>query len=158
MILVLMIINKKLFMGKIFKKIAILSLAILMLIVIATPAYAYVNVSGYYRSNGTYVQPYVRSNPNGLKYDNYSYNGTGSLYNQSYGSSRYSSSWNTPSWNTDPSYYTGKSIYNSSLPYRSSTIGSNYGTLGSVNDIPSSSFSYGRTSMSPIDIILYGNY
>jgi len=28
-------------------------------------------VSGYYRSNGTYVQPYYRSNPDGYKYNNY---------------------------------------------------------------------------------------
>lgn len=77
-------------------------------------AYAYTSVKGYYRSNGTYVQPYVRSSPNALKYDNYSYSG-GSLYNKSYYSSSksYSSSWYTPTYYTDKSYYQGKSLYDS---------------------------------------------
>lgn len=30
-----------------------------------------VNVRGYYRKDGTYVQPYVRSSPNQTKSDNY---------------------------------------------------------------------------------------
>lgn len=75
-------------------------------------AYAYVRVKGYYRQNGTYVQPYVRSSPNALRYDNYGYSG-GDLYNSSYfGSSRsYSSSWYTPSWYTDSSYSYGRTLY-----------------------------------------------
>lgn len=32
-------------------------------------------VKGYFRSNGTYVQPYQRSNPDGNPYNNYSYPG-----------------------------------------------------------------------------------
>lgn len=32
-----------------------------------------VYVRGYYRSNGTYVQPYYRSKPDGIKTNNYSY-------------------------------------------------------------------------------------
>jgi hypothetical protein len=77
-------------------------------------AQAYVSVKGYYRSNGTYVQPYVRSSPNALRYDNYSYKG-GSLYNKSYYSptKSYSSSWYTPSYYTDSYYYGGKSLYSS---------------------------------------------
>jgi hypothetical protein len=83
------------------------------LFIIPQAADAYIKVKGYYRSNGTYVQPYVRSVPNALKYDNYSYKG-GSLYNPSYSSSRsYSSSWYTPAWTTDSTYYSGKSLYNS---------------------------------------------
>ena len=86
----------------------------LILGIAASPALAYTSVKGYYRSNGTYVQPYVRSSPNALKYDNYGYSG-GSLYNKSYYSSgkNYSSSWYTPSYQTDSSYYAGRSIYNS---------------------------------------------
>ena len=34
-----------------------------------------VNVNGYYRSNGTFVQPHRRSSPNNSIYDNYSYPG-----------------------------------------------------------------------------------
>ena len=32
-------------------------------------------VHGYYRSNGTYVQPYYRTSPNGTARDNYSFRG-----------------------------------------------------------------------------------
>lgn len=42
-------------------------------------------VNGYYRSDGTYVSGHYRSNPNGLKYDNYSWNRGDDLYNDSYG-------------------------------------------------------------------------
>ncbi len=30
-------------------------------------------VQGYYRSNGTYVKPYTRTNPNSVKWDNIRY-------------------------------------------------------------------------------------
>ncbi len=43
-----------------------------------------VNVNGYYRSNGTFVQPHRRSSPNNSIYDNYSYPGN---YNPNQGSS-----------------------------------------------------------------------
>lgn len=36
---------------------------------------AAVHVKGYYRSNGTYVQPHYRSSPNGTVLDNYSTKG-----------------------------------------------------------------------------------
>ena len=75
-------------------------------------ALAYVQVKGYYRSNGTYVKPHVRSSPNGLKYDNYGYKPSQGLYNDSYGTR--GSYWDTPTYITDPDYYTGKSIYDSS--------------------------------------------
>ena len=32
-----------------------------------------VHVRGYYRNDGTYVQPHVRSAPDGIKENNYSY-------------------------------------------------------------------------------------
>lgn len=71
---------------------------------------AYVSVKGYYRSNGTYVAPHVRSNPNGLKSDNYSYTG-GDVYNKTYGTR--GTEWDTPTYITDPDYYEGKAIYDS---------------------------------------------
>ena len=56
----------------------ILGLALVLTILVsAIPADAQVHVQGYYRSNGTYVQPYVRSAPDGLPYNNY---GRGGLY------------------------------------------------------------------------------
>lgn len=72
---------------------------------------AYVSVKGYYRKNGTYVAPYVRSEPNGVKYDNYGYKPSQGLYNKTYGTR--DNSWNTPTYVTDPNYYTGKNIYDS---------------------------------------------
>src|ERR1700744_3093124 len=39
-----------------------------------------VHVKGYYRSNGTYVQPYTRSSPDGNPYNNYSYPGNVNPY------------------------------------------------------------------------------
>jgi len=72
-------------------------------------ANAYVSVRGYYRSNGTYVAPHVRSNPNGLKYDNYSWTPSQGLYNPTYGTR--GTTWDTPTYITDPNYYEGKSLY-----------------------------------------------
>lgn len=67
-------------------------------------------VNGYYRSNGTYVQGYYRSDPNGLLYDNYSWNYSQPLYNESYG--KYNDyRWNTPAWNWQSDYWTGYRSY-----------------------------------------------
>ena len=41
----------------------------------ASPSRADEYVQGYYRSNGTYVQPYSRSDPDGNPYNNYGYPG-----------------------------------------------------------------------------------
>src|SRR5438094_208415 len=41
---------------------------------------AQVHVSGYYRKNGTYVQPHYRSNPDGNPYNNWSYPGNVNPY------------------------------------------------------------------------------
>lgn len=37
-------------------------------------------VNGYYRKDGTYVQPHYRSSPNGSAYDNYSTKGNTNPY------------------------------------------------------------------------------
>jgi len=86
-------------------------------------ANAYVSVKGYTRKNGTYVAPYVRSNPNGLKYDNYSYTPSQGLYNSTYGTR--GSSWDTPTYITDPNYYIGQNIYNSNNGITGSSSGYN---------------------------------
>lgn len=51
--------------------ISIVSLALTMVVTIfgATAYAGYVN--GYYRSDGTYVRPHYRSNPDGVKWNNY---------------------------------------------------------------------------------------
>jgi len=42
-------------------------------------------VEGYYRSNGTYVQPHYRSSPNQTQRDNYSTYGNQNPYTGQYG-------------------------------------------------------------------------
>jgi len=97
-------------MIKKLKKILVL-LIILCSFVALNYADAYVNVRRYYRKNGTYVRPHVRSNPNGLKYDNYSWKSGDGLYNKTYGTR--GSDWDTPTYITDPDYYEGKKLYES---------------------------------------------
>ncbi len=96
--------------NKVFFSIISLSIFALLLSLTNT-ADAYVSVKGYYKSNGTYVSPHVRSNPNGLKSDNYSYTPSQGAYNKTYGTR--GAEWDTPTYITDPSYYQGKSLYES---------------------------------------------
>lgn len=46
-------------------------------------------VSGYYRSNGTYVQPYMRSSPDNSVYNNYTYEGNLNPYTGRVGANNY---------------------------------------------------------------------
>jgi len=55
-------------MGEIMRKIVVLLTALLGF----TSVQADTSVSGYYRKNGTYVQPHYRTNPNSTINDNYS--------------------------------------------------------------------------------------
>jgi hypothetical protein len=60
----------------IIKKIDFLkSLLILLLLLVNLQSFSQVKVRGYYRKNGTYVQPHQRSKPDGNPYNNYSYPG-----------------------------------------------------------------------------------
>ena len=61
--------------------------ALALVVFIASPkAEAYSSrVRGYYRSSGTYVQPYYRTSPNSYKFDNYSYKGNYNPYTGRYG-------------------------------------------------------------------------
>ncbi|MCA9358786.1 hypothetical protein KC926_01115 [Candidatus Kaiserbacteria bacterium] len=111
----------------------------LLLVVFIMPATsdAYVSVNGYFRADGTYVAPYVRSNPNGLKYDNYGWTPSQGLYNPTYGTR--GAAWDTPTWITDPYYYEGKSLYES-----------NHASVGSINTysaptLPSYTYPSGAT-------------
>jgi len=94
---------------KILKILLIFVIVLSFLLSLASPSYAYVSVKGYYRKDGTYVKPHVRSNPNGLKYDNYSWTPSQGLYNDTYGTR--GTYWDTPTYITDPDYYEGKSLY-----------------------------------------------
>lgn len=48
-------------------------LVLIIAIACASLVQADVYVNGYTKSNGTYVQPHYRSNPDGNPYNNYSY-------------------------------------------------------------------------------------
>ena len=52
-------------------------------------AFAEQRVNGYYRHNGTYVQPYYRSSPNDTVRDNYSYRGNVNPRTDEVGKNRY---------------------------------------------------------------------
>ncbi|HRH23030.1 MAG TPA: SH3 domain-containing protein [Candidatus Magasanikbacteria bacterium] len=98
-----------------FKKITLMGFVISFFVstfLFSPPVDAYVNVKGYTRKDGTYVAPHVRSNPNGVKYDNYSYKSNQGLYNKTYGTR--DTEWDTPTYVTDPDYYTGKQLYENS--------------------------------------------
>jgi hypothetical protein len=51
------------------------TLLLLFLLLAGTISYSQVHVKGYYKSNGTYVQPHERTPPNNTITDNYSYPG-----------------------------------------------------------------------------------
>jgi hypothetical protein len=53
---------------------------LILLLFISNIALAAVHVKGYYKSNGTYVQPHYRSSPNGTVLDNYSTKGNVNPY------------------------------------------------------------------------------
>ncbi len=74
-------------------------------------------VSGYTRSNGTYVQPYYRSDRNSTVTDNYSYYGNTNPYTGSAGTNKY---YDSPS----SDYYKPSSIFD--------TSGSIFDTSGSI--------------------------
>jgi hypothetical protein len=60
------------------QKASLLSKALLVTavsIAVCSPAWADEYVDGYYRADGTYVQPYWRSDPDGNPYNNYSFPG-----------------------------------------------------------------------------------
>jgi hypothetical protein len=83
------------------KKLITAILAVGLLIGFAGAAMAE-RVSGHFRSNGTYVQPYTRSNPNSTVIDNYSFKGNINPNNGREGTNYYRHSPTSP-------YYEGPS-------------------------------------------------
>lgn len=83
---------------------------------------AAVSVKGYYKSNGTYVQPHYRSNPDSNPYNNYSYPGNINPYTGK-----------TATGNSDTylkNYYDRKSSSSSSFNYSSPIINNASDSLG----------------------------
>jgi hypothetical protein len=85
------------------KMIAAALLAVALLVGTVGHVYAGDTVRGYFRSNGTYVNSYHRSNPNGTVTDNYSFKGNISPYTGKEGSNYYRHSPSSP-------YYQGPSM------------------------------------------------
>ena len=88
-------------------------------------------VSGYYRSDGTYVKSHYRSSPNSTVTDNWSYKGNINPYTGKVGTNKYSD-------NPTSGYYTGPSTNTSryGMYYNS---GSRYA--------PMTTSTYGQASM-----------
>ena len=55
------------------KKLIAVAVLVVAMVSIVSNAYALVRVRGYYRSNGTYVAPHYRTNPDGYEFNNFSY-------------------------------------------------------------------------------------
>lgn len=114
------------------KKILFFVCSMALLFGMSSFASAAVHVNGYYRSNGTYVAPHYRSNPDGNPYNNWSYPGntnpyTGKTatgnpdtylknYYGSSGSSYTSSSYTSPDSYTSPTYVPYTPIYTAPIP------------------------------------------
>lgn len=79
--------------------------AALVMCALALPAFAQVAVRGYTRKDGTYVQPHMRSNPDGIRSNNYSAEGNSNPYTGSIGGGRgnsgYSNQFQSPTLNND---------------------------------------------------------
>lgn len=68
-------------MRKIFVSILLTGLFFLFISLTPNTAEAYKGIGGYYKRNGTYVQPYYRTNPNSFKWDNWSSKGNINPFN-----------------------------------------------------------------------------
>lgn len=90
------------------KKLVAFVSSVLAMLVLATDVLAG-QVRGYYRKDGTYVQPHQRSNPDGKPYNNYNFPGN---YNPNTGRI-------TPG---DPNRYLDR-YYRDRSPYRSNPYG-----------------------------------
>lgn len=127
----------------------------LFIILISIYNYSQVAVKGYYRKNGTYVQPHVRTAPNSTVTDNYSYRGnynpnteytttssrsssptTYNYYNNSSSTSNYDKEWVNGYYRADGTYVSGyyrtkrattnTSSNNSSYSYSGNSSSNNY--------------------------------
>ena len=91
--------------------------AVIGLSVLTGSLFAQVHVSGYYKSNGTYVKPHYRTAPDSNPYNNYSYPGN---YNPNTGKittgskSSYLNNYYKNSSSSSSNSYSGYNSYNNS--------------------------------------------
>ena len=83
------------------------SLFLFALLSVSFVANADTSVRGYYRSDGTYVQPHYRSSPNQYRYDNYSSQGNTNPYSGEKGYKQHE-------YTTPPAYNKGYGGYGNS--------------------------------------------
>ena len=137
--------NKKLYKMK--TTILTLAFALLSASLFAQVNPNYHQVSGYYKSNGTYVAPHYQTNPNSTINDNYSTYPNVNPWTGKQGT--VTPDYSTPSYNysTTPSYN-----YNTTPSYNYNTTPSyNYNTTPSYNynTTPSYNYSYPSPTYSP---------
>jgi hypothetical protein len=92
-----------------------------LIIVFNIPAFADQYVHGYTRSNGTYVQPYFRSSPDGTVTNNFSFKGNANPYTGAIGKNRYIHDKTSPYYEGPDSH--GKIGHNGSNPPNEIPIG-----------------------------------
>jgi hypothetical protein len=99
---------------------------LLLLLTISNELFAQVKVKGYYKKDGTYVQPHYRSNPDGNPYNNWSYPGNTNPYTgktatgdpDTYLKNYYN---NSSSSNYNNNSYTGSNTNSTNYNYNSSS-------------------------------------
>lgn len=82
--------------------------ALLLLVTFVSVSWADDYVRGYYRRDGSYIQPHYRSSPNSTPTDNYGFRGNMNPYTGERGTDSYRHSPRSP-------YYDGDSAYSHSI-------------------------------------------
>lgn len=77
-------------------------LVVASILAFSAPVKADQYVEGYYRKNGTYVEPYHRSEPNSTATDNYSYQGNVNPHTGAVGTDNYQHDTTSPYFNGTP--------------------------------------------------------
>jgi hypothetical protein len=85
------------------RKIVVILLALLFTLSFTNNVFADVDVKGYYRSDGTYVAPYKRSNPDGNFNNNWSTEGNVNPYTGKKGTKE-----KETNWSSNGGYYNGQ--------------------------------------------------
>jgi hypothetical protein len=138
-------------------------LFILLVVLLSIYNYSQVSVRGYYRKNGTYVQPHVRTAPNSTVTDNYSYRGnynpnteynttssnhspstTYNYYNNSSSTPNYDKEWVNGYYRRDGTYVSG--YYRKKRTTMTSSNNSNYGYNSNSNNYNRSTKKYVNTT------------
>jgi hypothetical protein len=104
----------------------------LAFVLITLNSFAQVSVKGYYKSNGTYVQPYQRTSPNNTVNDNYSTVGNTNPYTGKEGTKprEDNNNSNYSSYNNN-SYNSNSSNYIKSTPSYNTSSNTNYNSSSS---------------------------